>query len=420
MTESENESKKRLLRLGGFVAATYIGLFLIGFVGGLSLTEIYGQLISITVYAGVFGLLALALNLHWGYTGMFNIGIAGFMAIGVYTMVFLTAPPDPVASPVGGLDLPILVGVLGGVVVAAVAGALLAIPTLRVRADYFAIITLGFSEIVRLFIQSDTLGEIEIGGQIFGTGAGRSVRYSNLQDLTDAVLRTFAPSTVFDAFEALGFSESLVRRLFYALVAFLFMLAVLWLLRRIARSPFGRVLKAIREDETAARSLGKDTRMAKITVFALGSGLMGLGGILWHGQSSFVEPDLFLPIYTFFIFIALIIGGSGSNLGAMVGGFAFAAFLWDGPRYLRTVVSENLDIDAPQTIFDAGVALLQFDAIPMISYLAESLNELRWIFIGIVLIMMMLYRPEGLYGDQEDTAAAVDLTERPTGGDNNE
>jgi len=420
MSESNSERRTRLLRLGGFVAATYIGLFLIGFIGGLSLNEIFGQLISITMYAGVFGLLALALNLHWGYTGMFNIGIAGFMAIGVYTMVFLTASPDPVASPVAGLDLPILVGVLGGVIVAAIFGALLAIPTLRVRADYFAIITLGFSEIVRLFIQSDTLGEIEIGDQVYGTGAGRSVRYSNFRDLTDVVVQTFVPSAIFDTLGAVGLSDSLVRRLFYALVVLLFMLAVLWLLRRIARSPFGRVLKAIREDETAAQSLGKDTRAAKVTVFALGAGLMGLGGILWHGQGSFVEPDLFLPIYTFFIFIALIIGGSGSNLGAMVGGFVFAAFLWDGPRYLRTIVSENLDIDAPQTIYHAGAELLQFDVVPLISYLAESLDELRWIFIGIVLIVLMLRRPEGLYGDQEDIAAAVDLTERPPRGENNE
>ena len=409
--------RRDLLRIGGLLLATYVGFFALGTLGGVALGEITGTLTRITLFTAAFSLLTLALNLHWGYTGMFNIGIAGFMAVGVYTMAILTAPPDPVGSPVGGLDMSVWVGILGGVLAAAAFGALLSLPALRVRADYFAIITLGFSEIIRLSVLSGTLREIEVGEVVYGTGGGQGIRYKSPSDevielLFDLPVLRSVGTGLYDATEAVGLSTTQVDRLVYALVVVVFVLVAFVVLRRLIRSPFGRVLKAIREDEVVARSLGKNTPTTKVKAFTLGAALIGLGGILWLGRGSQISPNDFRPIVTFYVFIALIIGGQGSNLGSIVGGFVFAAFLFEGPRFLRTVVTQNIATDAPATIYDAIVQLGALDVAPLLGYLAESLDQLRWVVVGVILVLLMLNRPEGLFGDREETAAATSLSRR--------
>lgn len=415
--------RRDLLMLAVFVLVTYAVFFIVGrFVAGLSVNFIVGRLLNITLVAASFAVLTLALNLHWGYTGMFNIGVAGFMAIGVYTMAVLTAPADPAGSPVGGLGLPVSVGVIGGMLAAGLVGMVLSLPALRVRADYFAIITLGFAEIIRLSLLSSAFSEITIGGQVFGTGGGRGIRY----EPTDTVVDVFfslpgmgtVQSAVVTAIGSLGMSASVVDRFVYAVVVILFVILTYVFLRRVVRSPFGRVLKAIREDEIVAQSLGKDTRAAKIAAFGVGAALMGLGGMLWLGRTGSVSPEEFMPIITFYVFIALIIGGSGSNTGAVFGAFTFAAFLWEGPRYLNSVIGELVETDAPATIAGAGAELLNFNIVPLVSYLLDSLEELRWIVVGVVLIMLMIYRPSGLFGDRKEVAAGVDLSIRP--GETNE
>lgn len=410
--------RRDLLALAVFVLVTYTVFFVIGrFVAGLSINLIAGRLLSITLVAASFAVLTLALNLHWGYTGMFNIGVAGFMAIGVYTMAVLTAPADPAGSPVGGLGLPVWVGVIGGMLTAGIAGVALSLPALRVRADYFAIITLGFSEIIRLVLLSSAFREIELGGQIFGTGGGRGIRYEPTDTIVDFLfslpgLGAVRPAVV-DAIGAVGMSATVVDRFVYALVVILFVILTYVFLRRIAQSPFGRVLKAIREDEVVAKSLGKDTPAAKIAAFGVGAALMGLGGMLWLGRTGSVTPEEFMPIITFYIFIALIIGGAGSNTGAVFGAFAFAAFLWEGPRYLNRVISALVDVDAPTTIAGAGAELTALNVLPLVSYLLDSLEELRWIVVGAVLVFLMIYQPGGLFGDRKEVAAGVDLSQRP-------
>lgn len=422
-----SEGQRDLLYIAGLVAVTYILFFLLGAIGGLRLNEIVGELQSITFFAAAFAVITLALNLHWGYTGMFNIGVAGFMAIGVYVMAIATAPVD--GDP-AGLGLPIYIGVIAGMLAAGLAGALLAIPTLNVRADYFAIITLGFAEIVRLSIESDTLRSFEVGGTTYGTGGSSGISYAAPNSVVDWIynielnlLITEIPlgsqiqDTLYSAVELIGISTTMIDRLIYAFIVLLFALLIYLILRRIAYSPLGRVLKAIREDEIVAKSLGKDTSRTKVKIFALGSALMGLGGILWIGRGSFISPDSFMPIVTFYLFVALVIGGSGSNTGSVVGAFVFAAFLWQGPRYLRTIVQTNVDTDAPATIYGAILELGSADIIPLLSYFAESLNELRWIVLGLVLILLMIYRPEGIFGDRKEIAAATDLSQRQRGDD---
>lgn len=410
--------KSDLVVLLGGVALTYLLFSVLGLAAGISTNEIAGFLQTVTFFAAVFALLTLALNLHWGYTGLFNIGVAGFMAVGVYTMAILTA--DPAGSP-AGFGLPIPIGVAGGMLASAAVGAVIALPALRVRADYFAIVTLGFSEIVRLSITSGTLRQIEVGETVYGTGGGSGIRYTPVDSVVPWLLDLpgvgFLGDVLYGIGATVGVSQSVVNRLLYALVLIGFVVLFYILLQRIARSPFGRILKAIREDELVARSLGKNTQAAKIKVFALGCGLMGLAGILWIGSRSLVTPESFMPVVTFYIFVALIVGGAGSNTGSIAGGFAFAAFLWEGPRFIRTILRANLDTRSPPTIYDAGVELLAADPMPLVAYFVGSLDELRWVLIGVVLVALMIYRPNGLFGDRKEIAAATDLSHRGGGSD---
>lgn len=410
--------KADLVVLLGAVGLTYLVFGVVGLLSGVSANEITGFLYTVTFFGAVFALLTLALNLHWGYTGLFNIGIAGFMAVGVYTMAVLTA--DPAGSP-AGFGLPIPIGVAGGVLAAAAVGAVIALPALRVRADYFAIVTLGFSEIVRLSITSGSLRQIEVGDTVYGTGGGSGIRYTPVDSVVPWLLDLpgagVAGDVLYGIGATVGVSQSVINRLLYALVLIAFVVVCYVLLQRIARSPFGRILKAIREDEIVARSLGKNTQLAKVKVFALGCGLMGLAGILWIGSRSLATPESFMPIVTFYIFVALIIGGAGSNTGSIAGAFVFAAFLWEGPRFIRTILRANLDTRSPPTIYDAGLELFAADPMPLVAYFVGSLDELRWVLIGVVLVALMIYRPNGLFGDRKEIAAATDLSHRGGGSD---
>lgn len=401
--------------IGGALLATYAVFTVFGLVLGLNANGIVSTLERVTFFAAVYALLALALNLHWGYTGLFNIGVAGFMAVGVYAMALLTSADQ-------GLGLPLWVGVIGGMVAAALVGLVAALPALRLRADYFAIVTLGLSEIIRRAILSASLREFEIAGRTLGTGGGSGIRFPATDGVIDYVLfaggerggdPAFLGSLLFPIAEAAGIQSSVARSSAYTLLLVAFVIGFYLLLTRIAASPFGRVLKGIREDEVAARALGKNTSMAKIKVFMLGCALMGLAGMLWQGSRGTVTPTQFMPILTFYVFVALIIGGSGSNTGSIVGGLVFAAALWEGPPFVRRIVRANLDVSSPTTIYDAFVALGDLDPLPMVGYLTGSLDEIRFMLVGIVLVVLMLWRPDGLLGHRKETAAATDLSRPP-------
>ena len=413
--EPSERWKVDLLLLVGLVVGTFVGFGILGLLTGVPVSETISLYRRVLFFAAAYSIITLALNLHWGYTGLFNIGVAGFMAVGAYTMAMLTADPD---ASVPGLGLPIPIGVLVGVIAAGFVGFFLALPALRVRADYFAIITLGFSEIVRLSMLSGSLREFTVAGRAMGTGGGSGIRYTAVRSIIPWLRDRPGFGPVIDGIYQIGFqlgiASSVIDGLLYTAVIVVFVLLVYLLLTRIAFSPFGRVLKAIREDEVAARSLGKNTTRAKITVFVLGCMLMGLGGILWQGSRSHLSPTNFMPIVTFYVFVALIVGGSGSNTGAIAGAFGFAAFLWEGPRYVRQIVRSNLDVRAPRSLWDAIEALfLQFDPLPLIGYVTGSLDELRFVLVGVTLIVLMIWRPHGLLGNRKELSAATNITKRP-------
>ncbi|TFZ07471.1 branched-chain amino acid ABC transporter permease [Ramlibacter henchirensis] len=293
------------------------------------------------VFASVFAVMVLGLNLQWGSTGLFNVGIAGFVAIGAYTSALLTTPDDP--GRVGGLGWPVVAGWIGAMAVSGLAGLVVGTAALRLRHDYLAIATFGFAVVVQLV----ALNAKWLTGGPFGV--------------------QFIPRPLQGALGA-GAAWNLA---YLALVGLLLVLAY-WGLERLVRSPWGRVLRAIREDEEAAASLGKSAFSFRLQAFVIGSMLMGLGGALYAHFVGYIAPEDFLPILTFQLWAMLIVGGSGNNRGAMLG-----AYLVWGIWAASGGVLRNLVPQAEQ----ARAAALQV------------------VLIGVLIALMLLWRPRGLVGE---------------------
>lgn len=445
-----DDGVKLLIVLGHAVVAFFVLAVLLG----LSFNGLAGALQNMLFFAAVYAMVVLALNLHWGYTGVFNIGVAGFMAVAVYTTAIATTPVDAGAAGVPGLGLSLPVGILLGVLAAAVAGLVAALPALRLRADYFAIVTVAFSEIIRLVLRSGTFQTFElplVGTVGTGGAAGKSMPDNPLRLLfyegysagADPALLGSVLFPLFDGLSVvvvpdgyavnlgvamvpigftldLGMQPSVIYGLVYVLILAAFVALFYWLLRRVGNSPFGRVLKAIREDEVVAQSLGKHTSMFKLVSFAFGCALMGLAGILWIGSQGYTNPNAFKPILTFYVWVALIVGGAGSNVGSVLGASLFASVLWVGPTYLKQVIQAYVAFPAPpNNVIDALAPILAGKLVPLFGFLLNNIANLRLVFIGVLLVWLMQRRPEGLLGHRKEEAAAIPLT-RPQGGDADE
>ncbi|MFB6123355.1 MAG: branched-chain amino acid ABC transporter permease [Haloferacaceae archaeon] len=417
------------------IVAALLVIYAIYVLSGAALGySLRGQLNSVAVltfYIAVFAMLALALNLHWGYTGLFNIGIVGFMAVGIYVMALVSKPVyEPgSAAQVGGLGMPLWVGILAGMTAAALLGFVVALPALRLRADYLAIVTIAMSEIVRFtflsgefqqftlqvpYVSASGVGTVSrrVG---FGGGGGLILDFA---DPLDALIRAVGLRGayrglvgVFETFVPNN-PDPIVNGLVYGVLLLAFVAGYFWLLKRTGESPFGRVLKAIREDEDVAKALGKNTNRFKIKSFMLGCALMGLAGILWLMTQGAVTPNFFRPRITFFVWIALIIGGAGSNTGSVLGGAVFAAALYQGPRYFKNVVNTFVDVGNAPGSFGPAVSPLisNLDPVPFLLYTVDSVRQLQLVIMGLVLVWLMHNRPQGMLGHRKETAASVPLT----------
>ena len=244
-------------------------------------------LIAMATFGCFYALMALGLNLVWGMTGMINLGLVGFFAFGAYVSALATKR--------GGA--PIALGLAAAIVLTALAGVVMAMITARLRGDYLAIITLGFSEVVRLVASNEiwlTNGTDGISG-IPGPWRGR-----------------VTPATFNVIF--LGFALLAVG-------------VVLVLLQRVRHSPYGRVLRAIRDDDQVAAVAGKPVLRFKVEAFAVSAGILGLAGALWGHYTSYIAPEVFVPLLTIYVVLALTAGGTGNNWGAIVGAFLVVFFL---------------------------------------------------------------------------------------------
>jgi len=426
-TDTDTGSPSPTARLDAFpdaaLVAASIGavwLLLVGFavlaVPGNWTNAAAGFVGRATILVAAYAMLVLALNLHWGYAGLFNIGVAGFMAVGAYTTAVLTAPVAPGPGGVPGFGLPLPVGLAGGMVVAALVGAATALPALKLRADYLAIVTVALSEIIRLLVNWEGLADVRAFGVRFGTGGGTGLPFPAPSGPVTALLEGPGAGVVAAA-GAVGVDRAPLATVAYGLVLLAVVAGFYWLLARIGDSPFGRVLRAIREDELVAKSLGKDTRRFKMKAFMIGCALMGLAGALFRGQAGYLSPDQFRPDITFFVFAALIVGGAGSNTGSVLGAVVFAALLF----YLPARIGEYLPVEGsstPDSVVEAVAALGGLDPFPLIGYAAANVGTLRFVAVGAVLVYLVQNRPDGLLGHRVEPAAAVDLTGgRPSTGE---
>lgn len=244
-------------------------------------------------FAGLYGLLALGLNLVWGLAGMINLGLVGFFAVGAYVSALLSLKAGA----------PIVAGFAAAAVLTAAAGAAMALVTARLRGDYLAIITLGFSEVVRLTASNEiwlTRGTDGISG-IPGPWRGR-----------------VSP----EAFN-----------LIYLAIVVLAVAAALWVLERVRRAPYGRVLRAIRDDDQVAAVAGKRVIAFKVEAFAVSAAILGLAGALYGHYTSYIAPEAFTPLLTIYIVLALTAGGTGNNYGAVLGAL-LVVFFMESTRFL--------------------------------------------------------------------------------------
>ncbi|MBB5502007.1 branched-chain amino acid ABC transporter permease [Paraburkholderia sp. MM5384-R2] len=299
-------------------------------------------LVFFLIQASIFAVVCLGLNLQWGYTGLFNIGISGFFLVGAYAFAILCGPPYD--THLGGFGLPYVVGLAGALCAAAMVGFIVGIPTLRLREDYLAIVTIGIGSILQLIsLNASSL-----------TGGSRGA--SSIPRLLPGLFQSVLGVNLL----MLGFMAVLVLIIYRALEA-------------MVRSPWGRVLKAIREDDTAASSLGKNPFLFRLQSFVIGSALMGLGGALYASFIGFISPEDFLPVFTFQIWTMLIVGGSGNNKGAILG----AVLMW-----------------AVWTLSGSAAQA----ALPV--HLQVKGGAAQIMLIGLVLMLTLIFRPRGLVGEE--------------------
>lgn len=298
--------------------------------------------INVGVLATTYGVFALGIQLNIGTTGIFNFGQAGFMAVGSYAMGVLVVK--------SGVSF--WLALLAGIGVAVAAALLVGLPSLRLRADYFAISTLAFSEIVRYVADNwDGLTGGNLG--LFG--------YSDAW--TDASAR------IDGWLEHLGIAPRFLLPLLLVNLALFLLLAASVAL--IVRSPWGRVLNAIREDEDAVRALGKNTFVYKLQSLSIAAGLAAIAGYMLAINISILSPANFDPVLTAYGYVIVILGGLGSYRGVVVGAF-FLIFMLEATRYLELPIS------------DARVAALRF------------------MIVGLVLMALVVFRPQGIFGRREE------------------
>ncbi|MGH3872730.1 MAG: branched-chain amino acid ABC transporter permease [Pseudonocardiaceae bacterium] len=306
-----------------------------------------------------FALLAIGLNIHFGYAGLLNFGQIGFALVGGYGMGIVVVR----------LGLPLWLGVLAGIAAGAVLALLLGIPTLRLRADYLAIVTIAAAEILRLITRSTSMTDISGGTQGL-TGFGDSFRQ----------LSPFDNGRFYDFFGV----RFLGQDLWSICVGWTVVGLSLLLVFLLVRSPWGRVLKAIREDEDAARALGKNVFAYKMQALVLGGVFGALGGIVFALTTQSLTPDFYSPPQTFFAYAALIIGGAGRVLGPVIGAMIFWFVLSVTDNFLRQATEGDH---------------------PLITFIDnQDVGAIRFILVGVALALLMAFRPQGVFGKRSEVA----------------
>jgi neutral amino acid transport system permease protein len=377
-----------------------------------------GYLVSLIIFAGTFALFSLGLNLQWGYTGLVNFGHVAFLTLGAYTTVLLSLN-----------QVPLLLAVLIGSAVAALLGLAIGFSSLRLREDYLAIVTIGVSEVVRLITLNEewlTRGSFGVYGYptplaeltrptlasrwvmvalwtaLFALAGWQLLRWALRH--TKRTISNDTPSSLVSSRKLLAsvatavsggilYLAGAIALLNYAeypkaglmLMLVIVLALVYWGLEVLGHSPWGRVLKAIREDEEVPKALGKNVFSYKLQSLMLGGAIAGLAGAFYAWQLSFINPDGFIPLITFQAWIIVVLGGAGNNAGTLLG----AAILW--AYFSLTRALPDL-LNAISTVIP-GIPTTLDDA---------RVGAFRIMVIGLLLMVLMMLRPQGILGNKEE------------------
>jgi neutral amino acid transport system permease protein len=370
-----------------------------------SLVSNSGYLVFLITSAAVYALFALGLNLQWGFTGLINFGHVAFMTLGAYTTVLLTLK-----------GVPMIFAVLAGAILAAILGLAIGLSTLRLREDYLAIVTIGVSELVRLValneeeitrgafgiqryplpldLPSSSLLQLGLWGVLTLTGiyglwqliqslrrqwretseiAGKS--YQPRKRASLAIWGAIAGTLLLAIYIIGTIALSQYSLKVGLMVLVLLILAIAYAgLEYLVHSPWGRILKAIREDEEIPRALGKNVFGYKLQAFMLGGAIAGIAGSFFAWQLTTIYPSNFEPLLTFTGWIIVVLGGSGSNAGTLLGAIIYWAY-----DSLTRFLLPNIGL------FDQGQA-----------------GAFRVMMIGLILMVLMVWRPQGMLGKKEE------------------
>ncbi|QDJ51881.1 ABC transporter permease subunit [Bordetella hinzii] len=332
--------------------ATPLGIVLIGVVLAV-LPFVLGMAgqswVRILNFALLYVMLALGLNIVVGFAGLLDLGYIAFYAVGAYTWALL-------ASPHFGLHLPFWAILPIALVLACIFGVLLGAPTLKLRGDYLAIVTLGFGEIIRIFLNN-------LNAPVNITNGPQGINRIDPFKIGDF---TFGRTETL-----LGLRVTGPEKYYYLLV--LLTLLIMLVCARLQNSRIGRAWEAIREDEVAAKAMGINTRNIKLLAFAMGASFGGVAGALFASMQGFVSPESFSLTESISILCMVVLGGMGNIPGVILGAIILAAL----PEFLRAVVE-------PAQHFLFGAVVLDPEGI-------------RMLLFGLAMVCVMLFRPAGLW-----------------------
>lgn len=307
----------------------------------------------------VFAIAAIGLNIHFGYTGLLNFGQAGFMALAGFAM----------AVSMVRFDLPFAIAVVMGLIASVILAFVLGVPTLRLRADYLAIVTIASAEVIRLI-----LGAVEFKG-LFGGSNGLNGYVGEFQSLNP-----------YGGGLDIGIGSWSRNDLWSMTVGWAIVALGCLLVWALMRSPWGRLLRSIREDEDAVRSLGKNVFSYKMQSLVLGGVFGGIAGMFHVLKQGSAVPTDFNTTFTFFAYAALLIGGAARVLGPVVGSMIFW-FLVSGLGQLFGQLTSGTDPFLPTWLMTNTQSSL-----------------VRFIVLGAGLMLLMIFRPQGIFGDRREIA----------------
>jgi len=307
---------------------------------------LYG--LDLLVFVGIFGIVALSLNLEFGFAGLANFGKVAFFLVGAYTYAVLSQ-----------IGVPFYLCLIAGALTSALFGLLISLPALRLRADYLAIAILAFGEILRLIVKAERW----IAGGVWGINVSPAISLAGASFEVDVLVN-------------IG--------LVYFCLLICFLVAQL-----LANSPYGRVMRAIREDEVAAEALGKDRAKYKAQILMIGSAMVGVAGGLYAQYLQFIDPYMFMPMITFTVWMMVILGGPANNWGALLGAGLVELFA-RGANLAKDYLT--LPVDP---------------------------SNLQYILFGVLIILVLFYRPQGLLKESPIKTKALELARYGKGVVNN-